>query len=370
MKLWIKLVIGGIGALGAMVCAVVWLGWSLSAKIDGARLERVEASPQYENGTFVNVERQAPSDLTLAYVKDQLFGSEQRVPPGEVPVIAIDTEALKVRPPKGLRATWLGHASVLIELDEYRILIDPMLSDRASPFQALGPQRTHPSPLALEEFMGIDAVVISHNHYDHLDEATIRHLAVQGTKFFIPLGVGAHLEGWDISASQIFELDWWEEVKLGPLTFTSTPNRHYSSRGLFDYNKTLWSSWAIVGPEHRVFYSGDTGYSKLFKSIGQRLGPFDLTVIKIGSYGPAQSWLDVHMLPEDAVRIHKELGGMVMLPVHWMTFNLALHTWNEPIIRASKEAGRQQIEMLTPRIGEIVSVGTPFENTPWWEDVK
>lgn len=370
MTFRIKIIMSGLVFVVATASAVVWIGWTLSAHVSGARLVRVQASPQYHKGTFVNPERQAPTDLTAAYLKDQMFGDQQRVPPGVVPVVAIDTQALKTSPPAGLRAAWLGHASVLLELDGHRVMIDPVLSDRASPFSAFGPQRTHPSPLVLEQLTGIDAVVISHNHYDHLDKATIRHLAEQGTVFFVPLGVGAHLESWDISSEQVHELDWWQDAGVGALTITATPNRHYSSRGLFDYKKTLWSSWTIVGPEHRVFYSGDSGYSKLFRKIGERFGPFDLSVIKIGAYGPGQSWLDVHMIPEDAVKVHLDVGGKVMLPVHWATFNLAVHAWDEPIIRATKAARAKGVQLLTPQIGQVIEVDQPFESVRWWQDVK
>jgi L-ascorbate metabolism protein UlaG (beta-lactamase superfamily) len=200
--------------------------------------------------------------------------------------------------------------------------------------------------------------------------ATTRHLATKGTQFFVPLGVGAHLEAWGVPNAQINEMDWWESITVGAVTINSTPNRHYSGRGLTDYKATLWSSWSLIGPRHRVFYSGDTGYSKLFKEIGRRMGPFDLSIIKVGAYGPGASWVDIHMSPEDAVRVHLEIKGKQMLPVHWGTFNMGIHAWDEPIRRTVLAAKAQGVDLLTPRIGELVTVGEPIVSTRWWEAVE
>lgn len=366
-RTWIVGVLAVLVLLGGLGSTI---GCALSVDIEGARLERVQASPQYEDDAFVNVERQAPVSVSWDYLREQFFGDQVRVPPAPVPVIDIDPATLKRSPAPGMRAIWLGHAGVLVEIDGQRLMVDPVLSDYASPFQFVGPKRFHRSPIALAELSGIDAVVISHNHYDHLDEATIRHLAPLGTRFFVPLGVGAHLEDWGVPLAQIVELDWWQSEKLADLTITSTPNRHYSGRGLFDFKATLWSSWSVAGPAHRLFYSGDTGYSRLFKDIGKRLGPFDLSIIKIGAYGPGANWIDIHMTPEDAVRVHGDVRAKRMLPVHWATFNLALHDWDEPIKRAKKAAEKAGAELVTPRIGEVVTAGEPFTSTPWWESVK
>ncbi|MDF2369068.1 MBL fold metallo-hydrolase, partial [Sneathiella sp.] len=356
MKLWKKVSIGLSSGVLVLILAVVVIGYGLSAHLAGERLARAEASPQYQDGGFVNPEGQAPFELTWDYVSEQLFGEQQRAPGGELPVVMMAPEYLDAPAPSGLRVTWLGHASTLIEMDGMRILTDPVLSDRASPVQFAGPERFHPSPLPLASLKNIDAVVISHNHYDHLDEATIRHLAAQGTEFFVPLGAGAHLAAWDIPEGQIHDLDWWETVPLGDLAIIATPTRHYSGRGLFDYKATLWSSWSVLGPEHRFFYTGDSGYSALFAEIGERFGPFDLNIVKVGSYGPGQSWIDIHMPPEDAMQVALDIGGGPVLPVHWATFNLALHDWDEPIIRALRAAEEKGVNLLTPKLGETVDM--------------
>jgi L-ascorbate metabolism protein UlaG (beta-lactamase superfamily) len=367
LKKWL---IGLLTILLFIGAAVLWFGWSLSTDISATRLQRLQVSPQFLEGSFANVERQAPIEITWQYLHEQFFGKQQREPTGIVPVIPLEPAALEEKPHSGLRATWLGHASVLIEIDGHRILTDPVFSQRASPFQFIGPKRLHPPPIQLSELNGIDAVVVSHNHYDHLDETAIRHLAAQGTSFFVPLGIGAHLEAWDIPNSQIHEMDWWQEKKLGQLTIIATPTRHYSGRGFFDYKATLWASWSVIGPKHRFFYSGDTGYSKLFRQIGKRLGPFDLSIIKIGSYGPGAAWIDVHMTPEDAIQVHLDVGGKRMLPVHWATFDLGIHAWDEPIERAVKASTHKNVRLLTPRVGETITAGQKFSNIRWWEKVR
>ena len=340
-------------------------------KVTGARLERVRANPQFENGEFVNVQRQTPYSFNSlrTFVVGQMLGDEVRVPPSPIPVVPVDPASLASPPAPGLRAFWIGHASVYVEVDGLRVLIDPVFSDHASPF-AVGPKRFHLPPIALASLPRIDAVVISHDHYDHLDMATVRHLAGRGSQFFVPLGVGAHLEAWQVPAAQIHEMEWWQEQTLGGVRFVCTPTRHYSGRGLTDYKATLWSSWSVVGPRHRFFYSGDTGYSQHFQEIGARLGPFDMGFIKVGAYGPGASWIDIHMTPEQAVQAHEEVRGGRLFPVHWGTFNLALHAWDEPIRRTVQAAAARRVELVTPRVGQTVVAGQPFASDAWWEAVK
>lgn len=340
-------------------------------KASGARLERMRANPQFENGQFVNVERPAPYtfEVVRSLLAAQFSGDEAREPPAPIPIVPVDPAALAAAPKPGLRAFWIGHASVYVEVDGVRVLIDPVFSEYASPF-AVGPKRFHPPPIALADLPRIDAVVISHDHYDHLDMATVRHLAARGTTFFVPLGVGAHLERWQVPLSQVRELEWWQEGNVGGVRFVCTPTRHYSGRGLTDSRATLWSSWSVVGPQHRFFYSGDTGYSKHFAEIGAWLGPFDLSFIKVGAYGPGQPWIDIHMSPEDAVRAHGEVGGKRLFPVHWGTFNLAFHAWDEPIRRTVKAAAARGAELVTPRIGQLIDAELPFSADPWWESVR
>ena len=255
-------------------------------------------------------------------------------------------------------------------MDGLRLLTDPIFSYRASPFNNMGPKRFHPPPVALADLPKIDVVLISHDHPDHLDMDTVKYLASKGTRFFVPLGVGAHFDRWDIPQEQVTELDWWESAEAGGLTFVCTPAQHYSGRRLVDYMATLWSSWSVIGPEHKVFYSGDTGFSDHFQRIGDQLGPFDLSMIKIGLYGPGASWIYSHVDPEDAIRAHLAVGARRMLPVHWGTFNIALHDWDEPIKRAVKAAEENSVDLVTPHVGEVVTAGEDFRSESWWEKVK
>lgn len=356
--------------LGVAAFAVLSLP-PFGGKANGARLERMRANPQFEDGQFVNVERPAPYSFAVVrtLIAGQFSGDEAREPPAPIPVVAVEPSALAAAPKPGLRAFWIGHASVYVEVDGVRVLIDPVFSEYASPF-AVGPKRFHPPPIALADLPRIDAVVISHDHYDHLDMATVRQLAARGTVFFVPLGVGAHLERWQVALSQVRELEWWQEGSIGGVRFVCTPTRHYSGRGLTDSRATLWSSWSVVGPQHRFFYSGDTGYSKHFAEIGTRLGPFDMSFIKVGAYGPGQPWIDIHMTPEDAVRAHGDVGAKRLFPVHWGTFNLAFHAWDEPIRRTVKAAAASRVDLVTPRIGQMIDAERPFSADPWWESVR
>ena len=353
------------GAFTGSVFAVLTLP-TFGGRVVGERLDRVRANPHYRDGQFVNVV--LPAGYTFAEMKlmftEQFFGKQQRIPPVPIPVLPVNAQSLATAPSdSALRAFWVGHSTAYIEIDGIRLLTDPIFSEHASPFN-IGFRRLHPVPIALEQLPKIDAVVISHDHYDHLDMPTVKHLARHGTHFLVGLGVGAHLERWGVPVPQVHEMEWWQEETIANVRIVSTPARHYSGRRGLDANATLWSSWSVIGPTHRIFYSGDTGYSDHFQEIGRRFGPFDLSFIKIGAYGPVQAWLDIHMSAEDAVRAAQELGTRRMFPLHWATFNLQYHEWNEPIERALTEAERTGVNLLTPRVGEIVN--DAFRSTAWW----
>jgi hypothetical protein len=251
--------------LFVVVCSALFL-WTwppFGGTVSGERLERAQASRNYDDGEFVNSLPHPPleSGDVWGYIKEQFFGDQIRVPPSAIPIAPIQPSSLRTQSVEELRAIWLGHSSVYIELDGLRLLIDPVFSDYASPFIGIGPKRSHPAPIALADLPNIDAVLISHDHYDHLDMQTVRYLSSLGTRFLVPLGVGAHLDEWDVPKNQITELDWWETTEIRGVTVICTPAQHYSSRGVFDYKETFWSSWSVAGPKHRVFYSGDSGLS-------------------------------------------------------------------------------------------------------------
>jgi L-ascorbate metabolism protein UlaG (beta-lactamase superfamily) len=356
--------------IGGVLFLKLWAPFG--GTMSGERLKRAQASPQYNDGKFVNSLPHPSLKLseTWDYLKEQFFGDQVRVPPSALPINVIGPSLLRTEPSLGLKTIWFGHSSVYIEIDGLRLLIDPMFSQYASPFSGIGPKRFHAPPIAMEDLPEIDAVMISHDHPDHLDMSTVKYLALAGAHFFVPLGVGSHLEEWEIPESQITELDWFESAHIQNLTIICTPAQHYSGRRLVDYNKTLWSSWSVMGSKSKFFYSGDTGFSDHFKQIGDLLGPFDLSIIKIGLYGPGASWIFSHMDPEEGVDAHIAVRARRMLPVHWGTFNIAFHDWDEPIKRAVKAADEKDVDLVTPRVGEAVISGEPFRSQRWWEDAR
>ncbi|MBB3051368.1 L-ascorbate metabolism protein UlaG (beta-lactamase superfamily) [Prauserella isguenensis] len=329
----------------------------------GGKPGRYPGSPQFRDGAFRNPEpvHWVPPGSVREAVGDMIRGRRSRRPAGSVPRRGLSGPA----PEDRLYVTWFGHASTFVELDGARVLVDPMWSDRASPSRWLGPRRLFAPPQPLTELPEPDVVLISHDHYDHLDMRTVRDLARLTTAVFVvPLGVGAHLRRWGVPAQRVTELDWHDETRLAGLRITATPGVHFSGRS-FSRNNTLWASWVLAGERHRVFYSGDTGYFDGFGRIGEDHGPFDLTLVQVGAYAP--SWPDIHMTPEQAVAAHVDVGGRLLVPVHWGTFELAPHGWAEPVDRARKEAVARGVALVVPKPGERVDVASPPELDPWWE---
>jgi L-ascorbate metabolism protein UlaG (beta-lactamase superfamily) len=341
---------------------------ALGARASGPRRQRMEASPEWDGAKFVN-----PQPLRNAIwgsVSAMLHPSPYAIPTAPVPLVVPDPRLFATAPPSGLRVTWLGHSSTFLEIDGYRVLTDPVWSERATPVAGVGPKRWYLPPIALRDLPPIDAVLISHDHYDHLDYPTIvALLALDGgnTRFVVPLGVGADLASWGVPESRIVELDWWEHATIRGLDVTCTPARHASGRELVDNDAKLWAGYALRTPGHRVYYSGDTGLFPAMRDIGSRLGPFDLTMIEIGQYDAA--WPDWHIGPEQAVRAHQMVRGRVMLPVHWGAFALAAHGWTEPIERALVAGQKAGVMLLAPEPGESVEPSAPPPVKRWWPDL-
>lgn len=350
---------------------------SLGKRASGERLERMRASPRYrvtDTGEgFHNVHPIDPGlrDRTeRPSLGDFLCADGRRTP--ERPLPAADPRDAWLKPAgSGLRATWLGHSTVMIEIDGLRVLTDPVWGKRASPSQLAGPKRFQPVPLALKALPPLDAVVISHDHYDHLDHGTIRELVrLQQVPFITSLGVGAHLQAWGVPAERIVELDWWEhwQAPAAELRIHAAPSQHFSGRSLRDRNATLWSSLVIETPRHRVFFSGDTGLTPEYAAIRERFGAFDLVMLEVGAYHP--SWGDIHLGPDNALKALQLLGGGAFLPVHWGTFSLALHDWDQPAEVLLAEGPKQGAQLLMPRLGEAVEPAHGEPVRPWWREAN
>jgi L-ascorbate metabolism protein UlaG (beta-lactamase superfamily) len=344
---------------------------SFGKKAAGLRLERMQASPMWAGGAFHNrhpVLAGLRSGTERPSLGDFLCGGDRRTP--REPLPAIDPRAAWAKPvATGLRATWLGHSTVLLEMDGLRVLTDPVWGPRASPSRLVGPKRFQPVPITLAQLPPIDLVVISHDHYDHLDYPTIRKLARTNVPFVTTLGVGAHLEAWGIAAERITELDWWETHALAgtELRVTATPSQHFSGRSLGGRNDTLWASFAIQSARHSAFFSGDTGLTTEYQRIAERYGRFDLVMLEVGAFHP--SWGDIHLGPENALKALRLLGGGSFLPVHWGTFNLAMHAWDEPPETLLKLGTAQGVHLVMPQLGEAIEPAHVERVQPWWRDV-
>nr|WP_159843362.1 MBL fold metallo-hydrolase [Nocardia sp. CY41] len=368
------------GALGItwLVRAVWDIPSAMGASISAIQPYAVGAAT-YRDRQFHNTE---PSNQVVAGSAPSLLVSaltrrNAGRPRGPVPLRTPQPPAEAA----ALAVTWYGHATTLVEVDGYRILTDPVWSERVSPSPLVGPARMHPVPQPLADLPPIDAVIISHDHYDHLDKETVRELvARQDTPFLVPIGIGAHLRHWGVPDERIVELDWGGSVSLtdlgrgrdgADLVLTCTEARHFSGRGLLR-NTTLWASWSIVGPTRRVYFGGDTGFTKAFAEAGAALGPFDLTLLPIGAYD--ERWPDVHMNPEEAVRAHADLcggnpGHGLLVPIHWATFNLAFHGWSEPVARMVAAAQAAGTGVAVPMPGERVNPSSAPPADSWWENI-
>ncbi len=318
-------------------------------------------SDRYDGRSFSNPEPSHVLTLRqgLALVPDLFRRGDRGRPPLTIPLVTAPPPATA----GDLAVTWLGHATTLVEIDGRFVLTDPVWSRRVSPSATVGPSRLHPVPISIGQLPALAAVVISHDHYDHLDLTTVRQLvATQRAPFLVPLGIGAHLRRWGVPEDRIVELDWNQSRTVSGIEFVCTPNRHFSGRGL-RRNTTLWCSWALVGPRHRVYFGGDTGYTTAFAQTAAQWGPFDVTILPIGAY--SEHWPDIHLNPEEAVAAHRDLGGGVLVPIHWATFDLAMHSWAEPVRRLTAAGAGERI--VTPRPGERVDPARTGSPDGWWE---
>ncbi|WP_028225369.1 MBL fold metallo-hydrolase [Paraburkholderia ferrariae] len=329
---------------------------------------RFGVSPQHDGARFRNVKPRPvePAGNTLRIAWNMLFNKPRgTTPAATLPMERLTRATLDAAPDRSLYR--LGHSTLLLKLRGQYWLTDPVFAERASPFRHLGPKRFHAPPIALDALPPLRGVMLSHDHYDHLDRDTVRALAATTGVFLTPLGVGDRLIEWGVDAAKVHQFDWWEGTQIDGVSFTATPAQHFSGRSLYDGNSTLWASWVIVEDDLRLFFSGDTGYFDGFREIGERFGPFDVTMLETGAYN--EQWPYVHMQPEETVQAHVDLRGRWLMPVHNGTFDLAMHRWQEPFERVTELAAARAIDLATPRMGERLDLGSPRRGESWWRNV-
>jgi len=356
----------------------IFLGLVLSGLIFGCasttpseleRERRITANPLWDGSKFQNID--PTPDPSLGEIGSMAWDFLFEKPTGGTTDPPLPARALELASwPQDLdfQFAWLGHTTYYYEIEGQRILTDPMFSQKAGSFGPLSPKRYSDLAVSIEELPNVDLVLITHNHYDHLDESSIKALIPKTKQFIVPLGVGALMEDWGVPTEKITEVEWWDQVQVGGLEITCAPAQHFSGRGLFDRNKTLWASYGIRGATTNLYLSGDSGWHKGLFEIGERLGPFDVTFIEMGAYGKYPGWKEIHFTPEDAVKAHQALQGKVMIPSHWGTFDLAMFVWYEPIERFVAAADQAEIAFLTPQVGERINPGHVGGSSRWWRE--
>ena len=334
----------------------------------GLRIERSLASRQFHDGRFRNtggLKKGVWNGTRGEVLREWVLGGQERRPKLVLPV---ERPSWATRVESGLRATWLGHSTVVLEIDGRRVLTDPVFANRIGPGAMIGPRRFHPTPVRVSELPPLDAMLVSHDHFDHLCAPTMRELAKTGVPVVTALGVGMYLEKCGFQPAQIVELDWFESAVVGGVQFTATPAQHFSGRSLGGRNRTLWASWVMQGERHKVFFSGDTGLTDEFADIGRLFGPFDMVMLEIGAFHP--SWGTIHLGPENALQAFKMLGGGTLFPVHWGTFSLGFHAWDAPGEELLELAPRYGAHILTPRLGEVFEPAHVDGPRPWWRALR
>ncbi len=368
------MIIGILASIIGMIVliAVIFINTSpeFGAKSDGMRLERIKSSANFRDGKFQNLsETDVSGDMNYIKTLSEYFTNGNKVPDWSIPVKKITSEAIFKTSDSITKITWFGHSALLLEIDGKKIFLDPMLGDVPAPHPLLGSKRFNDTlPLAIENIPNLDAVLISHDHYDHLDYGSIKKLKDRVAHFYVPLGVGAHLISWGVAEEKITEMDWWDSISFSGIQLTATPSRHFSGRGVTDRFRTQWSSWVIKGQNDNIYFSGDSGYDTHFKEIGDKFGPFDLAIMECGQYD--SQWPLIHMMPEETVQATLDVKGKVLIPIHWGAFKLGLHSWTDPIERVTAQAASKNLSIATPIIGEAVTIGEPIPASEWWKKLN
>ena len=354
-------------ALACVACVAILTACATGGSCDA----RYAGSPQQKDCLFANPPNPQAKPSASGWTIWSRFLFESKVgtvPVDPIPVKPLTGPQLQALDAQANHVVRLGHSSHLLKLQGGYWLLDPVFGERASPVSFAGPKRFHPPPLTLQQLPPIEGLILSHDHYDHLDQPTIEYLAQRVKRYFVPLGVGARLVDMGVPPDRIQELDWWQGASHAGVALTATPSQHFSGRTLSDRNRTLWASWVLQAGGQRIYFSGDSGYFDGFRQIGERFGGFDLALLENGAYDAY--WPAVHMTPEETVQAHLDLRARVLYSVHNSTFDLAMHPWREPLDRLADLSEARQIELATPEIGEVLTVGKARTNQRWWKDLK
>jgi len=371
MKKILKMIGLTIGGIILLFVLVVTLFVNLSPQFGrGPSAEQkvaYENGGHYKNGKFLNIPTVDMNFNIVKVLKAYANSPPDRRPPRNISVEQVDSAEISNRGADIAQLTWFGHSAFLLEMDGQKVLIDPMLGNTPTPHPWLGTTRYSDSlPIEIDKLPLIDFVVISHDHYDHLDYGSIQKLKDKAGEFIVPLGVGNHLIEWGVPAENIRELNWGDVITSNGIELACTPARHFSGRGILDRQTTLWCSWVIKGKSQKIFFSGDSGYGDHFKEIGEKHGPFDIALMECGQYN--ENWSEIHMMPEETAQAGLDLKSKLIMPIHWGAFTLSLHKWNDPILRVTAKAAELNILVTTPKIGEVVVVGDAnYPKEKWWE---
>lgn len=372
LKMLLVIILSAIGLVALVGIFFVNFSPEFGGSHSEADKKRYMESKHYENGKFQNLIETSMDMDAKGMAKTMwefITGGERRQPAEPLPMIYRDADELHGYQGPA-RLMWYGHSAFLLQMEGKTILLDPMFGQVPAPHPWLGSNRFNSEmPISIENLPSIDAIMISHDHYDHLDYGSIKDLIGKTKHFYVPLGVGAHFREWGVPTSQITEFNWWDRGEIEGIEIAFTPSRHFSGRGLTDRNSTLWGSWVIKGAQSKLFFSGDSGYGPHFKEIGEQFGPFDFALMECGQYN--KRWEAIHMLPEQTAQAALEIGAEAMMPIHWGAFTLSLHQWDDPVKRVVPAAAELNIPVVIPQIGEFVLVDKPnTEYQGWWKNLR
>ncbi|MBL7991111.1 MAG: MBL fold metallo-hydrolase [Candidatus Kapabacteria bacterium] len=355
-----------VGVLSVSAIAILQLK-AFGKMPSGKRLERVKRSPQYHDGKFHNASStpMMTGDNATWETLTEFLSSKNTEPPKPIPSVKTDLKALPDSVPT---LVWFGHSGYLLHVDGKNILVDPIFAESIAPVPWFMKSYAGTSVYSVDDLPPLDAVIITHDHYDHLNYETITKIIAKTKHFYTALGVGEHLAYWGVDEQNITELDWWEKADItSSISLTATPARHFSGRGIIN-DKTLWASFALTSSQAKIYIGGDSGYDTHFKTIGERFGPFDLVMLECGQYN--KKWALIHLMPEETVQASLDLKATALMPMHWGRFTLASHTWDEPITRLEASAIASSLALCTPLIGEPVRLAAPYPHTAWWKNVN